>query len=126
MWAMIPGSGPADIDPWKHMSSAAEAGQQSGVRVAWGIAALIAGTSGRDQELKNVLISHGESIADTPKSESHTFFDQYGYEIALHQSDLLWVSQKGHRTPVLGEMPALGAEPPVPTEDLFGEDPFGE
>ena len=63
------------------------------------------------------------------------FFDQYAYEVSLHQSDLLWVSAKGHRTPELGDLPvSIEETPSTQEEDPFGddfedsqsEDPFGE
>ena len=56
-------------------------------------------------------------------------FDTYATAISLHESDLIWADEAGHRTPNFGELPgaeAEGATGPDPFgDDPFGADPFG-
>ena len=85
--------------------------------------------------MRQFLIGHGDSVTNTPRSQEFAFFDQYAYEVSLHQSDLFWVGSKGHRTPELGDLPlSIQGIPSTEGEDPFGddleddqsEDPFGE
>ena len=127
IWATIPGSGPDDVEPWGLLESAAQAGAKSGVRVAYAIGALLANNAGDTARMKNFLAGYGESLEKDPRNEAFAFFDQYAYEVAQHQSDLLWIAEKGHRTPELGMLPMLETViPDESEEDPFGsEDPFG-
>ena len=126
VWASIPGTGPEGVDGWTMMMEEAEKGEKSGVRVGWGIAALLSNNAGKDDVLREVLIAHGENLAETEQNSDWAFFDVYGYELSQQQSDLLWIKKMGYRTPMLGELPQEEAETvaPLPEEDPFGADPF--
>ena len=95
IWATIPGSGPDDVEPWSLLEQAAKEGAQSGVRVAYAVGALLANNAGDTDRMRQFLIGHGESVSQTPRNDGFAFFDQYAYEVSLHQSDLLWISAKG-------------------------------
>jgi hypothetical protein len=131
IWATIPGTGPADADPWSILEESAEKGSASGVRVAYALGVLLANNAGDTDRMKAFLGAHGTSISDVARSQEWAFFDQYAYEVALHQSDLFWIETVGHRTPVLGTFPVdptdvlemeVGGEDPFESEDPFGED----
>ena len=128
IWATIPGSGPDDVEPWSLLESAAQDGAKSGVRVAYAIGALLANNAGDTDRMKMFLAGYGESLEKDPRNEDFAFFDQYAYEVAQHQSDLLWISEKGHRTPELGMLPMSESAIPVESEDdpFGGDDPFGD
>lgn len=123
-WATIPGSGPVDKDPWQMLEDAASRGEPSGVRVARAIEVLIAANSGRTDILEASLAKHAASIAATPQDGQWRLLDTYAYEVSLHQSDLVWTEERGHRTEVFGTVP--GEIEPAPVgPDPFGADPFG-
>lgn len=126
IWASVPGAGPKDVDGWKMMVEEAEKGSKSGVRVSWGIAALLSNNAGRDDVLREVLVAHGENLAETEQNSDWAFFDQYAYELSQQQSDLVWMKEMGYRTPKLGDLPEEEIEDLSPTngEDPFGSDPF--
>ncbi len=130
IWATIPGSGPDDVDPWKMLEDAAAQGAQSGVRVSYAIGALLANNAGDTDRMIDFLTGYGTSLSEVERAQEWAFFDQYAYEVALHQSDLYWIQTTGHRTSVLGNMPIStedAVESDSETEDPFGsEDPFGE
>ena len=77
--------------------------------------------------------AHAAARVATPPSEEYALFDQYALVLSRHQSDLFWMKEEGHRTPVFGELPGdgvsapdgapLGADPFA--DDPFAEDPFG-
>ncbi len=132
IWATIPGSGPDDVDPWKMLEDAAVQGAQSGVRVSYAIGALLANNAGDTERMVNFLKGYGTSLSEVERSQEWAFFDQYAYEVALHQSDLYWIQTAGHRTPILGDLPSsveesVGSGGESEADDPFGgDDPFGE
>lgn len=123
-WATIPGSGPEGKDPWLMLEDAASRGEASGVRVARAIEVLIAANSGRTDVLEASLAKHAASVAATPQNPEWRLLDTYAYEVSLHQSDLLWTEERGHRTEVFGTVPKAQPAPAPAGEDPFGADPF--
>jgi hypothetical protein len=123
-WATIPGSGPEGTDPWELLEEAATMGEASGVRVARAMQVLIASNSGEMAVLAASLQKHAASLQATPPNPDWRLLDTYAYEVSLHQSDLLWTEERGHRTEVFGTVPG---EPtvPEPAPDPFASDPFG-
>lgn len=135
IWATIPGSGPSDVDPWKLLEEAGHQGAESGVRVAYAIGALLSNNSGETEKLKKALEGHGENMDNREPNPSWLFFDQYATEVSLFQSDLLWTSEMGYRTPKLGDLPVVivpssesTESDPFSTDEAASEnaDPFGE
>ena len=126
-WATVPGSGPADADPWALMEEHAAAGESSGVRVARALQVLVSANAGRDDLARGGMSAHAESLKATPVHEDWKLLDEYARRITLHQSDLAWTAERGHRTPSLGELPGDKAAAPADpfAADPFGADPFG-
>ena len=123
-WATIPGSGPSDADPWAIMEEMGQKGDSLGVRVARGLQVTIAMNAGQEDVARQAIADHAKALAAHPQSETHALLDRYAYLLSLHQSDLLWIAEEGHRTPVFGELPGT----PAGTDDAddpFGADPFG-
>lgn len=123
-WATIPGSGPPDADPWAIMEERGILGDATGVRVARGLQVTIAMNAGREDVARAAILDHAAAIAAHEQSASHALLDRYAYLLSLHQSDLLWIAEEGHRTPVFGELPGEPAGSPD-ADDPFGGDPFG-
>jgi len=126
IWASVPGSGPEGVDGWPLLLEAAEKGAQSGVRVAWGIAALLASNGDQEEILVQALEAHGKSLTEVEADPKWLFFDQYATEVSLQQSDKFWIKERGYRTPRLGEIPKMEEEiiTAPSEEDPFGADPF--
>ncbi|MEQ1570991.1 MAG: hypothetical protein ABMA64_35505 [Myxococcota bacterium] len=127
-WAVVPGSGPADQDPWQLLEEAATRGEASGVRVARAIQVLIASNQGNDEVVTSALAAHAASLAANPADPAWLLLDQYATEVSLHQSDLRWTRERGHRTERFGTVPTDVAAPaptgPDPFGEVFGADPF--
>ena len=122
VWAAVPGSGPEKIDPWKHLSDAADKGSSSGVRVGWGFHNLIAANAGRTKDLHFGLKAHAESKESKGAHPNWALLDEYAYYVSRHQSDLLWIAHAGHRTELFGDLPQTESESSQ-EEDPFGEEP---
>ena len=120
IWATIPGSGPSDVDPWSLLENAGTQGADSGVRVAFAIGALLSNNAGETDKIKRSLEGHGQSLDVQRANPSWLFFDQYATEVSLFQSDLLWTSEMGYRSPKLGVLPQVPTSPVEPATD----DPF--
>ena len=123
VWAFIPGSGPQDIDAWQRLEEAGTEGAKSSFRIAWGIHNLIASISDKQENLKRGILAHAEAIEVKPVGGDWALLDEYVFWVTRHHSDLIWVKEKGHRTPTLGEWPE--EEKPSQQEEIpFEEDPF--
>jgi hypothetical protein len=119
-WATIPGSGPPGFDAWAVMEDMGTKGDTLGVRVARGLQVTIAVNAGKEDVARTAIQAHAKANADYEQSPTHALLDRYAYLLSLHQSDLLWIAEEGHRTPVFGELPG------TPAGDSGGGDPFGE
>ncbi len=122
--AVIPGGGPEGVDPWVQLETAAQASDESGVRLARALAVLLAANAGDEERVSAWLSAHAAAEERVPTHPDWGLFDAYAHAISLHEADLIWTREEGHRAPGL-KLPGVGEAPP--TEDLFGEnDPFGE
>jgi hypothetical protein len=127
-WATIPGSAPEGTDPWVMLADVGQKSDATGIRVARALQVLISVNAGRDDLAEQAIRDHAAARAATPSSERFALFDQYALNLSRHQSDLFWMKEEGHRTPVFGELPGDGTPESGPDalgEDPFAEDPFG-
>ena len=122
-WAMVPGTGPENVDPWVLLEQAATKGDLTGVRFARGLQVQIAANSGRQDVLASGIRAHARSLKEMNAPDRWMLLDEYARLVSLYESDLLWTEAEGHRTPVFGELPGDAAAQAMP--DIFGGDPFG-
>ena len=136
-WVSIPGSGPTDVEPWAALESAASQGEGSGVRVARAMASLIASNADQTEALHDGIVSHAQSLENTPSDSKWALLDAYATSVTLFASDRIWTAEEGHRTPEFGVLPGsiqtsgpLGPDPfaadPFGSADPFGESPTSE
>lgn len=126
VWAVVPGSGPEGVDPWEILRAEAQAGADSGTRVAWSLYALLAGNAGLREDLEVAIAGHARSLADTPADPDWLLLDEYALRVTGHESDLIWTEERGHRTETFGALPAPEQSSPLEAgDDPFGGDPFG-
>ena len=112
-------------DPWEALETAATSGEGSGVRLARAVQVMITANAGRDELALAAITAHGASEASIAPNADWVLFDAYAHNISLHESDIYWTKETGHRTPTFGELPGSDE----PTEDgpnPFGDDPFGD
>ena len=134
-WATIPGSGPQGVDPWAILEEMGSKGESTGVRVARGLQVTIAVNAGRDDIARKAIGAHAAALSAHEQSSTHALLDRYAYLLSLHQSDLFWIAEAGHRTPQFGRLPGGAAATEQAEEDdpfggdggsdPFGDDPFG-
>ncbi len=122
VWATIPGSGPEGVDPWQLIDEAAEKSDTLGIRVPRGLQATIAVNNGKDDIAREAIQKHAAAVAATPADPDWVLLDRFSFLLSQFQSDLIWIAEEGHRTPVFGELPGADA---APEADPFGADPFG-
>lgn len=127
-WATIPGSAPEGVDAWDLLEEAADRGDKTGIRVARSMQVLLAANAGRD----DIVASSVDAFASAQAAgdPSWVLLDEYARSVVLHQSDLIWTRERGHRTRQLGVLPsdeASGLAPLEGKDDPFGaDDPFGD
>ena len=100
VYASLPGTAPKDVDPWALLEESAKIGDKGGVRMARSILIQANTFGGRAEPAKAGITAHAESREATPAPKKARLLDTYAHEIVRHFSDLLWLENKGHRTPV--------------------------
>lgn len=123
VWATIPGSGPEGVDPWTLIADAADKSDPQGVRIARALQVTIAVNNGRDDVAREGILKHGEAIQAHAVDPDYQLLDRFSFLLSQFQSDLFWIAEEGHRTPVFGTLPGPQASEPA-GPDPFGDDPF--
>ena len=126
VWAALPGAAPEGTDPWVLFEEASRKGEENGVRIGWGMYALIAANAGESEKLKRGIVAHGKTRNKDKTHPEYGLLDEYAYWVSRHQSDLIWVEATGHRTPIFGDLPVNKSEESVEEEDGAFEDDFEE
>lgn len=129
-WAVVPGSGPAEVDPWERLREVAAAGDDEGVRLGWALLAMVAENAGREPDVAFAIEQAAASFEATRAHPDWLLFDTYARQRLQLEADRRWIQEHGHRAPDLSlptpeeAMPAPGGADPF-AEDPFGADPFG-
>lgn len=127
-WATIPGSEPDGVDAWGMLEEAAVKGDSTGIRVARSMQVLLAANAGRDEVVADSIAAF--AAVEAEGDPDWILLDEYARLVVLHQSDLVWTRERGHRTADLGVLPsdeATGLQPLTGEDDPFGAgDPFGD
>lgn len=119
-WATIPGSGPEGVDPWTMLEEAAQRGDAAGQGIPRALLVFASKNTGQDERLESAITAFAD-VPINPEAD-WALLDAYARRLALHQADLLWIAEKGHRATAFGQLPPE----PVTAEDPFGgDDPFG-
>ena len=116
VWALVPGAAPEGVDPWSVLSEAAAKGETDRVRLGRALQIQALATVGETEQLKQAIRDHAAALDDAEPDPSWALLDSFGTALIRHESDKLWMSSVGHRTP-LG---ALGtfADDPSPADAL--------
>lgn len=122
VWAVLPGA-PEDQDPWLIFREASQRGEAAGVRMADAFHVTAAATRGDAEELRATIKAHVAREANAPIAGPYAMLDAYARAMVQHESDLIWTSSTGHRTPYneLGSFPdeQSATETPDGFDDLF-------
>jgi hypothetical protein len=118
VWTSIPGSAPEGVDPWRDLESAVKIGDESGVRLARAIQMKAFVGSGKSDEVRKALVAYQESNIKIKRNLKWKTLDRMGQLQIQHVSDLLWIKERGHRTP----FNELGALPDTPEADDSEDD----
>ncbi|MEC9465388.1 MAG: hypothetical protein VX834_06370 [Myxococcota bacterium] len=110
LYTSIPGSAPEGVDPWKLLDDAATKGEQTGVRLARALQIKAAIGAGKTERNREYITSHFVSLGKTSAPERGRLLDLYATTMIQHFSDVIWVEDTGHRTP-LGQSGTFWKEP---------------
>ncbi len=113
LWTAVPGATPEGTDPWETLETAAALGNTAGVRLARAFQVQAAGAAGKEDLLQEKITAHAASLASDEALPAYLLLDRYATLLIRHESDRIWTTANGHRTPVgaLGEFPGATAEP---------------
>lgn len=113
--ASIPG--PDQAAGLEQLDAAAARGAQTGVRLAQAFQVQTLSTTGRTDALRAAIEAHAASMQAVPGDPSWRLLDGFASRLILHESDRIWMSEEGKRTPI----GALGTFPGTDAFD-FGDD----
>lgn len=116
LYASVPGSGPADIDPVAKLREASKSGEALGVKMGWALLAQTGRGIGQTELVKEAIAaaaSRNDAI-ETPALAK--LLDKYALGMLTHFSDVQWTEDRGHRTPV-GSFGTFFQAAPVVEED---------
>lgn len=99
VWAIVPGSGPEEADPFDMLSRASETGENRRVRMAHILEAEVYLAKGRLEQVKSVIRRNAEQRAKKVADPKMKLLDHVAYLHLLQLSDQFWMEEKGHRTP---------------------------
>jgi hypothetical protein len=109
-------------DPWATFTASVAKGKAAHVRLADAFLAQTAATIGREDLTRAAIAEHAATVAESPADPSWKMLDVYATELVRHESDKIWTSAVGYRTPFgeLGTFPGapVAEEPPLPPLDL--------
>jgi hypothetical protein len=113
VWAAVPGAAPPGVDPWEVLAEAAATGESASVRLGRALQVQALSTAGHRDAVRDAIRSHATSVDATPSDPAWALLDRFATELILHESDKIWMSAVGHRTPLGG----LGTFPDDPAAD---------
>lgn len=125
-WAAIPGSGPEGIDPWSELVRISDAASARGMRLPAALYVTIAANAGHTDKVKTAVTKAAESLTNVPSIDRWRLLDALAQLLLVHESDLVWFAEEGHRTEYFGTFPRTGEDMDAINENPFTEeaDPF--
>jgi hypothetical protein len=110
VWATIPGAAPEGADPLSILAESARLGDTANVRLPRAFQVQTLATLGEDAALREAIAAHAAAL-QTPADPRFRMLDRYAHILIRHESDKIWVSEAGHRTPGdhYGRFPGDGA-----------------
>jgi hypothetical protein len=120
VFASLPGTAPKGVDPWKMLEANAKQGDESGVRMARAILIQALIFAGRTDEGKVAIHAHAEARSAHPAPDNGRLLDAYAHQIVRHFSDLLWLENTGHRTPI-GQLGSFWDDPEEEDSDFLDD-----
>jgi len=100
LWTIVPGSGPAGIDPWEELTKSRKVGMEEGVRMASALDAMVAFNDSNMKRVRDIIKEHAHSVKTTTSSREYRMLDVLASDLLLQLSDRMWTENTGHRTPI--------------------------
>ncbi len=124
----IPGAAKPGVDPWAALEAAAVRGETSGIWLGRALQLQAAVSTGKDELVWKVIQDHQLALMRAAGAEPGTagaanpdygLLNAYATSMIEYHSDLRYLENKGHRTP-LGQLGQKPEPPPEPvSEDLL-------
>ena len=121
LYASVPGSGPADVDPVAMLRTASKQGEALGVNMGWALLAQTGRGIGQGQLVEEAIAAAAARNAATETPALAKLLDKYALGMLTHFSDVKWTEDRGHRTPV-GSFGTFYQAPVVEEDDGLLDD----
>ncbi|PKA03835.1 hypothetical protein CH375_14605 [Leptospira ellisii] len=101
VWLSIPGATPAGKDPFQQLDRSVVLGDKAGVSLsrAFQIQALTG--RGNQNAIKKAVQDHSKFLEKGVSRREFQLLEAYAEQLSRHESDKIWIKEKGHRGPLL-------------------------
>jgi len=100
LWTIVPGITPKGKDPWKELDIAKKMGEDSGVRYATALDALVANNNNNMARVRADIREHAKSIKTIAANKDYRMVDVLAADQLMQISDRMWMQATGTRTPI--------------------------
>jgi len=113
VWGTVPGSAPKGTNPADVLTKSVAIGDKAGLRLSRAMQVLFLASSGDEAKTRAAIVGFGKALESKKAHKQYRLLDSYAMTMVRHQSDLIWMREKGYRGPT-GE---LGPLPEKPVDD---------
>ena len=129
VWIIVPGSNRdvkdesgKVVEPYAALEASIKIAEQSEIKSAFAIAAMVFENVGRTQELRKTVARYAKASKDIRVNSTLRMLEMTARRQLMAISDRIWTNEVGHRTPLgkLGEFPqSASAEEPSQDDDML-------
>ncbi|RHX79204.1 hypothetical protein DLM77_14795 [Leptospira yasudae] len=101
IWLSIPGATPAGKDPFQQLDRAVALGDKAGVSLSRAFQIQALAGRGNQDAIKKAVKEHAKILEKGQGNPEFQLLESYAEQLSRHESDKIWIKEKGHRGPLL-------------------------
>lgn len=101
IWLSIPGATPAGKDPFQQLDRAVAIGDKAGVSLSRAFQIQALAGRGNQEAIKKAVKEHAKVLEKGQSNPNYQLLESYAEQLSRHESDKIWIKEKGHRGPLL-------------------------
>ncbi|XDD51668.1 hypothetical protein AB3N59_08030 [Leptospira sp. WS92.C1] len=101
IWLSIPGVTPAGKDPFQQLDRAVALGDKAGVSLSRAFQIQALAGRGNSEAIKKAVKEHAKILDKSQSKKEYQLLESYAEQLSRHESDKIWIKEKGHRGPLL-------------------------
>lgn len=101
IWLSIPGATPVGKDPFQQLDRAVALGDKAGVSLSRAFQIQALAGRGNQEAIRKAVIEHAKLLEKGRSQPDYQLLEAYAEQLSRHESDKIWIKEKGHRGPLL-------------------------